>query len=60
MFDAIMLGAGLGFFFDRGRLCRRLRETVRDSMLLDYILAGGVTALLLGYLVYALVRPERF
>jgi K+-transporting ATPase KdpF subunit len=29
-------------------------------MSLDYILAGGVTALLLGYLVYALVRPERF
>ncbi len=29
-------------------------------MLLDYILAGAVTALLLGYLVYALVRPERF
>ncbi len=29
-------------------------------MLLDYILAGAVTALLLVYLVYALVRPERF
>jgi K+-transporting ATPase KdpF subunit len=29
-------------------------------MSLDYILAGAVTALLLGYLVYALVRPERF
>jgi K+-transporting ATPase KdpF subunit len=29
-------------------------------MLLDYILAGAVTLLLLGYLVYALVRPERF
>jgi K+-transporting ATPase KdpF subunit len=29
-------------------------------MLFDYILAGGVTAFLLGYLVYALVRPERF
>jgi K+-transporting ATPase KdpF subunit len=31
-----------------------------DLMSFDYILAGAVTALLLGYLVYALVRPERF
>jgi K+-transporting ATPase KdpF subunit len=29
-------------------------------MLFDYILAGAVTVFLLGYLVYALVRPERF
>jgi K+-transporting ATPase KdpF subunit len=29
-------------------------------MSLDYILGGAVTALLLVYLVYALVRPERF
>ena len=29
-------------------------------MSVDYILAGAVTALLLVYLVYALVRPERF
>ncbi|MGA7326973.1 MAG: K(+)-transporting ATPase subunit F [Rhodomicrobium sp.] len=29
-------------------------------MALDYILAGAVTALLLAYLVYALLRPERF
>jgi len=29
-------------------------------MTFDYILAGAVTVLLLGYLVYALVRPERF
>ena len=29
-------------------------------MSLDYILGGAVTALLLAYLVYALVRPERF
>lgn len=29
-------------------------------MTLDYILGGGVTAFLLVYLVYALVRPERF
>ncbi|MDB5531508.1 K+-transporting ATPase KdpF subunit [Devosia sp. UYZn731] len=29
-------------------------------MLVDYILGGGVTVFLLAYLVYALVRPERF
>jgi K+-transporting ATPase KdpF subunit len=29
-------------------------------MLLDYILGGGVTLLLLVYLIYALLRPERF
>ena len=29
-------------------------------MTIDYILGGAVTAFLLGYLVYALVRPERF
>ncbi|HEV2901290.1 MAG TPA: K(+)-transporting ATPase subunit F [Pseudaminobacter sp.] len=29
-------------------------------MIFDYALGGLVTVLLLGYLVYALVRPERF
>lgn len=29
-------------------------------MLLDYLLAGAVTLGLLGYLVFALLRPERF
>jgi len=29
-------------------------------MTLDYILAGLVTVVLLVYLTYALVRPERF
>jgi K+-transporting ATPase KdpF subunit len=29
-------------------------------MALDYILAGAVTVLVLVYLVYALIRPERF
>jgi K+-transporting ATPase ATPase F chain len=31
-----------------------------EAMSFDYVLAGTVTALLLAYLVYALVRPERF
>ena len=29
-------------------------------MLIDYVLAGGVTLLVLAYLLYALLRPERF
>ena len=29
-------------------------------MTFDYVLAGAVTVLLLAYLTYALVRPERF
>ena len=29
-------------------------------MTLDYVLAGAVTAALLAYLVYALIRPEKF
>ena len=29
-------------------------------MILDYILGGAVTLFLLGYLLYALIRPERF
>jgi len=28
--------------------------------MLDYVLGGFVTVFILGYLVYALVRPERF
>lgn len=28
-------------------------------MTIDYILGGGVTLLLLAYLIYALIRPER-
>ena len=29
-------------------------------MIVDYILGGAVTLGLLAYLVYALIRPERF
>jgi len=29
-------------------------------MLFDYVLAGGVTAFLFVYLVYALLKPEKF
>jgi K+-transporting ATPase KdpF subunit len=29
-------------------------------MALDYILGAAVTVFLLGYLIFALIRPERF
>jgi K+-transporting ATPase KdpF subunit len=29
-------------------------------MLFDIVLGGAVTLFILGYLVYALIRPERF
>jgi K+-transporting ATPase KdpF subunit len=29
-------------------------------MLIEYVLGGAVTLGLLGYLIYALLRPERF
>jgi K+-transporting ATPase KdpF subunit len=29
-------------------------------MLVDYALGGAVTAFLLAYLIYALIKPERF
>lgn len=29
-------------------------------MWLDYVLGGAIAVVLLGYLVYALLRPERF
>jgi K+-transporting ATPase KdpF subunit len=32
----------------------------RIAMFLDYLLGGGVSLAVLVYLVYALVRPEKF
>lgn len=29
-------------------------------MLIDYLLGGGVTVVVMIYLIYALIRPERF
>lgn len=29
-------------------------------MLIDYLIGGAVALFLLGYLIYALLRPERF
>jgi K+-transporting ATPase KdpF subunit len=47
----------------RALLCLypRLRQALKErSMIFDYALAGVVTVGLTVYLIYALVRPERF
>ena len=40
----------------------RSRATVCRSaiMSIDYVLGAAVTLFILGYLVYALIRPEKF
>ena len=43
------------------RLRHGLRTALKEAMLIfDYALGGLATAFILGYLIYALVRPERF
>jgi K+-transporting ATPase KdpF subunit len=40
---------------------RRLRAPLRKaSMIIDFVIGGVVAVLLLGYLAYALLRPEKF
>jgi K+-transporting ATPase KdpF subunit len=55
------------FVFYRAGMCipagllglyQGLRKTVRGRM--DYVIAGIASLLLFGYLVYALLRPEKF
>ena len=60
MLDVICLATGLGFFalsIGYAVACDRLKGA---AMILDYSLAGLVTAGLLFYLTFALLRPERF
>jgi K+-transporting ATPase KdpF subunit len=51
---------GERLFRASGRLHFSLRQIVSLTMPIDFILGGAVAALLLAYLVYALVRPEKF
>jgi K+-transporting ATPase KdpF subunit len=54
-------GAGAGLLRGGGELRLRLRTALRGTiMIFDYSLAGLVSAGLLVYLTYALLRPERF
>ena len=59
MLDILMPGIGCGFFavaLAYVYFC----EKCEAAMLVDYVVAGGVTQIILAYLVYALLRPERF
>jgi K+-transporting ATPase KdpF subunit len=49
-------------FYPVHRLHQSLRQPLvgETPMLLDYLLGGGVTIFLTAYLIYALIRPERF
>jgi K+-transporting ATPase KdpF subunit len=40
-------------------LCKGLRQALGGNAM-DYIIAGGVAICLFAYLVYALLKPERF
>lgn len=48
------------FFRNLRRLRDGLRPALRNVVIFDYSLAGFVSAGLLFYLIYALLRPERF
>lgn len=60
MLDAVLVSIGCAFFVVA--VLTRLVATGSEegSMLIDYGLAAAVTLGLLAYLVYALIRPERF
>jgi K+-transporting ATPase KdpF subunit len=61
MFALIMVARGPGFFFGGGGSCACLRTPLRSTkMAFGYTLAALVAAGLPGYLLYALLRPERF
>ena len=61
MTDFILLAVGLRFFAVVYRLHDCLRSALRRlTMIFDYSLAALVTAGLMIYLTYALLRPERF
>jgi K+-transporting ATPase KdpF subunit len=56
-------GAGHGRIWPHARLCHSLHALVNGSganPMFDYLLGGGVSLALLVYLVYALLRPEKF
>jgi K+-transporting ATPase KdpF subunit len=54
----VLLALGLGFFW--WRWVMRTSVLRRTKMIFEYSLAALVAAGLLFYLIYALLRPERF
>jgi len=60
MLDLIVLAFGLAFLRPSSPTPRRAIACEAHMVFFDYVLGGLVAALLLVYLVYALLRPERF
>ena len=58
MLDVVFLLVGAGFLIAVLGLRPGVRPPLRTLM--DYLIAVVASALLFGYLVYALLRPERF
>ena len=61
MSDLIYVFATVAFFRRGRRVHPRLRKAVRRAIVtFDYVLGGALALALTAYLVYALLRPERF
>ena len=60
MLDVILIAVGCGSFAAAIAYAYACDGCEESAMLIDYILGGAVTLGLLVYLVYALLRPERF
>ena len=56
----VLPGGHPDFLYCRRRVCARLRRTLRRDVMIDYIWTGIVSLFLLAYLLYALLKPERF
>jgi K+-transporting ATPase KdpF subunit len=60
MLDVVMLAIGLGFFALSVGYAMACDQLWGNVVIFDFSLAGLVSAALLFYLTYALLRPERF
>ena len=60
MLDILFIAIGLAFFGSAILYTRACDRLLGASMMLDYLLGAAVTIFVLCYLVYALIRPERF
>ena len=59
MLDLLFLGGGVTLLVPDDRL-RPPDQPDLTIMIVDYVLGGGLAAILLVYLVIALARPEKF
>ena len=60
MLDLLFLGGGVPLLCLLIALRPPDQPDLRSPMILDYVLGGGLAAILLVYLVIALARPEKF